>query len=129
MKINTDGVLLGGSTFFSEAKRILDIGTGTGVIALMLAQNHPNAHVDAVEIEEDAWRQAGINIRNSEFTERLAVHLGSFEHFQPEFAYDLIVSNPPFIRIRYIIPINVGAWRNTPIYRFLKNCFRLFRSI
>lgn len=96
MKINTDGVLLGGSTFFSEAKRILDIGTGTGVIALMLAQSHPNAHVDAVEIEEDAWRQAGINFRNSEFTERLAVHLGSFEHFQPEFAYDLIVSNPPF---------------------------------
>lgn len=96
MKINTDGVLLGSSTNFPEARRILDVGTGTGVIALMLAQSHPHALIDAVEIEEDACQQANINFQKSDFAERLQVFLGSFVDLQPELAYDLIVSNPPF---------------------------------
>ncbi|NGM64702.1 tRNA1(Val) (adenine(37)-N6)-methyltransferase [Sphingobacterium sp. SGR-19] len=96
MKINTDGVLLGSSTYFPDARRILDIGTGTGVIALMLAQSHPHAFIDAVEIEEDAYQQANINFQKSDFAERLQVFLGSFVDLQPELAYDLIVSNPPF---------------------------------
>lgn len=96
MKINTDGVLLGGSTYFPGARRILDVGTGTGVIALMLAQSHPDALIDAVEIDEDAYQQASINFQNSGFAERLQVFPGSFTELQPESAYDLIVSNPPF---------------------------------
>src|SRR5690606_6808230 len=96
MKINTDGVLLGGSTYCTGAKRILDVGTGTGVIALMLAQSHPDALIDAVEIDEDAYQQASINFQNSGFAERLQVFPGSFTELQPESAYDLIVSNPPF---------------------------------
>lgn len=96
MKINTDGVLLGGSAYFPEARRILDVGTGTGVIALMLAQSHPQAHIDAVEIDEDAYRQAKINFQNSDFAERLQVFPGSFADMQPQRHYDLIVSNPPF---------------------------------
>ncbi|RZF59654.1 tRNA1(Val) (adenine(37)-N6)-methyltransferase [Sphingobacterium corticibacterium] len=96
MKINTDGVLLGSSTNFPEARRILDVGTGTGVIALMLAQSHPHALIDAVEIEEDACQQANINFQKSDFAERLQVFPGSFADLQPELAYDLIVSNPPF---------------------------------
>lgn len=96
MKINTDGVLLGGSTYFPEARRILDVGTGTGVIALMLAQSHPHAYIDAVEIDDAAYQQADINFQKSDYAERLKVFLGSFADLQPELAYDLIVSNPPF---------------------------------
>ncbi|PRD49092.1 tRNA1(Val) (adenine(37)-N6)-methyltransferase [Sphingobacterium haloxyli] len=96
MKINTDGVLLGGSTCFPEAERILDIGTGTGVIALMLAQSHPRARVDAVEIDENAYGQAKINFQVSDFSDRLQVFRGSFIDMKPAGCYDLIVSNPPF---------------------------------
>lgn len=96
MKINTDGVLLGGSTFFSEARRILDVGTGTGVIALMLAQSHPHAYIDAVEIDDAAYLQAKINFQNSPFAARLQVFPGSFADMKPPGLYDLIVSNPPF---------------------------------
>lgn len=96
MKINTDGVLLGSSTYFPEARRILDVGTGTGVIALMLAQRHPEAQVDAVEIEEEAYKQASLNFRNSDFSARLNTFYGSFADMQPTDCYDIIVSNPPF---------------------------------
>lgn len=96
MKINTDGVLLGGATYTPGAKRILDIGTGTGVIALMLAQSHPEAYIDAVEIDQEACHQAQVNFQQSDFSHRLRVHLGSFADMKPASSYDLIVSNPPF---------------------------------
>ena len=96
MKINTDGVLLASSTDFPAARRILDIGTGTGVIALMLAQSHSEAYVDAVEIDEDAARTAESNFQASAFSGRLNLFRGSFVDMQPHKPYDLIVSNPPF---------------------------------
>jgi len=96
MKVNTDGVLLGAWARRGGALRILDIGTGTGVIALMLAQVHPNAQVDAVEIDRAAAKQATGNFAHSPFRERLRVFGGSFVDFRPERPYDLIVSNPPF---------------------------------
>lgn len=96
MKINTDGVLLGGLTYSPEAKHILDVGTGTGVIALMLAQSHPEAYIDAIEIDEVAYQQAKINFRQSDFSNRLQAFWGSFVDMQSQSSYDLIVSNPPF---------------------------------
>jgi len=96
MKINTDGVLLGGSTYYRAAKTILDIGTGTGVIALMLAQRHPEAQIDAVDIDEEAYRQAQYNFQQSPFFSRLRAFSCSFEDMKPTYTYDLIVSNPPF---------------------------------
>lgn len=96
MKINTDGVLLGAMAHAAHAVRILDIGTGTGVIALMLAQAHPDAHVDAVEIDPVAAAQAKRNFAHSPFTDRLQVLEGSFADFRSQQPYDLIVSNPPF---------------------------------
>lgn len=96
MKINTDGVLLGASAHQPGANRILDIGTGTGVIALMAAQLHPEAYVDALDIDEEAYRQAALNFGNSEFGERMSAYLTSFEFFDPAEAYDLILANPPF---------------------------------
>lgn len=96
MKINTDGVLLGGIARADQARRILDIGTGTGVIALMLAQSHPQAMIDAVEIDAGAAAQASTNFENTAFADRLRLITGSFVDMQPTDNYDMIVSNPPF---------------------------------
>ena len=99
MKINTDGVLLGAMAEADNPSNILDIGTGTGVIALMAAQRYATAEIDAVEIDEDAAQTAGLNFRNSPFTNKLTVFPLSFERYFeqfPERKYDLIVSNPPF---------------------------------
>ena len=99
MKINTDGVLLGALADADESQHILDIGTGTGVIALMLAQRFANATIDAVEIDKAAAHTARTNFQNSNFKNRLALFAHSFEsYFGNHHAkmYDLIVSNPPF---------------------------------
>lgn len=99
MKINTDGVLIGALADADQPKTILDIGTGTGVVALMLAQRFPEAKIDAVEIDEQAATTAGQNFVNSIFADRLNLHTGDFGVFikeQPQKKYDLIVSNPPF---------------------------------
>lgn len=99
MKINTDGVLLGALANADEPQHILDIGTGTGVIALMLAQRFANATVDAVEIDKAAAHTARANFQNSKFNNRLALYAHSFESYFDNHAqkkYDLIVSNPPF---------------------------------
>lgn len=110
MKINTDGVLLGamaGSEALPsdkpvpnrmwKSRRFLDIGTGTGVIALMLAQRYPDARVDAIEIDAIAAQRAKANFLNSPFSDRLKVSHIALRDFQAEpYTYDLIVSNPPF---------------------------------
>ncbi|NNU34793.1 methyltransferase [Mucilaginibacter sp. S1162] len=99
MKINTDGVLLGALAEADQPKTILDIGTGTGVIALMLAQRFANANIDAVEIDATASATAGRNFAGSPFAVRLNLYADSFESYfnkHPGSKYDLIVSNPPF---------------------------------
>lgn len=99
MKINTDGVLLGALTETDNPQNILDIGTGTGVIALMLAQRYTEAKIDAVEIDETAAETAGKNFNNSIFADQLSIYPIGFEQFfeqHPDKRYDLIVSNPPF---------------------------------
>jgi len=98
MKVGTDGVLLGAWADVQDAKEILDIGTGTGVIAIMLAQRNTDAMVDAVEIDASACQTAQQNMKNSPFSNRL----NSFEEPIQDYAkttgkeYDLIVCNPPF---------------------------------
>lgn len=99
MKINTDGVLLGALTQANKPRNILDIGTGTGVIALMLAQRFSDAQIDAVEIDEMAATTAERNFKASKFTDNItAYHIGFEAYFQqyPNQKYDVIVSNPPF---------------------------------
>lgn len=99
MKINTDGVLLGALAGEGQLSSILDIGTGTGVIALMLAQRFSSAHIDAVEIDTAAADTAHRNFEASPFSSRLKVHHQDFKTFfagNPDKKYDLIVSNPPF---------------------------------
>ncbi|MFD2553211.1 tRNA1(Val) (adenine(37)-N6)-methyltransferase [Sphingobacterium tabacisoli] len=96
MKINTDGVLLGAMVEAQEPIRILDVGSGTGVIALMLAQRFPDAMVDAVDIDETAYQRTEENFKTSRFAERMYARLGDFETMSEQEVYDLIVSNPPF---------------------------------
>jgi len=99
MKINTDGVLLAATASAENPKTILDIGTGTGVIALMLAQRFPEAKIDAVEIDPSSAQTAEQNFRYSPFADRLAVFTTSIHDFwlqKKHQQYDLIVSNPPF---------------------------------
>ncbi|MGJ1431841.1 tRNA1(Val) (adenine(37)-N6)-methyltransferase [Sphingobacterium spiritivorum] len=96
MKINTDGVLLAATTANIPAVHILDIGTGTGVIALMLAQRFEKATLEAVEIDALAADRAKQNFLNSPFSERMSARHTSFEGLNPVRKYDLIISNPPF---------------------------------
>ncbi len=96
MKISTDAVLLGTLIESDAPKRILDIGTGTGVIALMLAQRFPQADLTALELDPEAASQARENCKQSPFSERLTVLQGRFQDFSVEERFDLLVSNPPF---------------------------------
>jgi tRNA1Val (adenine37-N6)-methyltransferase len=99
MKIGTDGVLLGAWTpIMHNPLSILDIGTGTGIIALMLAQRSNAEQIDALEIDEEAYEQSVENFENSPWSDRIfSFHAGLDEFVEdPEDEYDLIVSNPPF---------------------------------
>lgn len=94
-KVGTDGVLLGAYASAAGASRILDIGTGSGLIALMLAQRS-DAHITAVEPDHDSWQQACENINSSKWSDRIEVLNTPIQNFHPEHRYDLIVSNPPY---------------------------------
>lgn len=99
MKIGTDGVLLGAWTSLEHQPRsILDIGAGTGVIALMLAQRSSADTIDGIEIDEDAYVQCVENFEASDWADRLFCYHAALDEFVDEIddKYDLIVSNPPF---------------------------------
>lgn len=96
MKVGTDGVLLGAWTPVKSANYILDIGTGTGLIALMLAQRNNVAKIDALEIETLAFTEARKNFMNANWSSRLNVFHSSLQNFKTHRQYDLIVSNPPY---------------------------------
>lgn len=92
MKVGTDGVLLG--AWAHGGMHVLDAGTGTGIIALMMAQRFPEALVTAIDVDEGAVRQAQENVLQSPFSERIEVLGESLQ--QHEGRYDSIISNPPF---------------------------------
>jgi tRNA1Val (adenine37-N6)-methyltransferase len=98
MKITTDSVLLGAWADSDGAKSILDIGTGTGIIALMLAQRNAQAEIHGVEIDSDSAEQASSNFKASPWADRLRVHRSAVQDFDKTHfgSFDLIVSNPPF---------------------------------
>lgn len=96
MKVGTDGVLLGAWSNLESGNQILDIGAGTGLISLMLAQRFPNANIQAVELDTDAYNQAEENFINSKFSDRLTIKKTAIQEFESDTKFDLIVSNPPF---------------------------------
>ena len=98
MKVGTDGVIFGTWVDVENHRRALDIGTGTGLLALILAQRSKFLSIDAVEIDSDAAVQAFENVQKSKFNKQIAVIHGDFRsyylHKKPE--YDLIICNPPY---------------------------------
>lgn len=96
MKVGTDGVLLGAWVQAENATRILDVGTGCGLIALILAQRS-TAEIVGVEFDAEATAQAADNARNSPWAKRLSILHEDFKNFSAE-PFDLIISNPPFFQ-------------------------------
>lgn len=97
MKVNTDSILLGAWADTIKAQSILDIGTGSGLIAIMLAQRS-EAYIDAIEIEEKAFSQAQKNARNCKWEERINIIKSSLQDFylNKKAHYDMIITNPPY---------------------------------
>lgn len=96
MKVGTDAVLLGSWAVVGNAKNILDVGTGSGVIALMTAQRTGDATIDAVEIETQNAEQARENVLHSPWPTKVAVHNVPIQEFTGGTQYDVIISNPPY---------------------------------
>lgn len=100
MKVGTDGVLLG--SLAEGGLRVLDVGTGTGIISLMMAQRYPDAHFTALEIDENAFADAKDNFAASIFADRIDVVRTSFQEYEEQYLraggelYDCVVSNPPY---------------------------------
>ena len=94
MKVGTDGVLLG--AWAPGGQRILDVGTGTSLIALMMAQRFPTSHVVGIDVDDEACLQAAENVENSPFSDRVKIVKSSLQEFLVEESFDAIVSNPPY---------------------------------
>lgn len=107
MKVNTDGILLGAWTDASNKVRALDIGTGTGLIALMLAQKNPQMKIVAVELDKNSALIANQNFIKSKFSNNILLINDSIQNYalENEVCFDLIVSNPPFFNSG-ILPLN-----------------------
>ncbi len=96
MKVGTDSVLLGCLVTINNAVNCLDIGTGTGILSLMLAQRNNELQIDAIEIDEQAFMQAKNNFSSSKFSNQIQAHCCALQNFAPNNKYDLIISNPPY---------------------------------
>lgn len=99
MKVGTDGILLGAwvaNLPIAQPHKILDVGTGTGILSLMMAQRYPEANILAIDIEAGAIDDATTNVRRSPYAERISVELLPFERLTEQGGYDLIISNPPY---------------------------------
>lgn len=104
MKVGTDGVLIGAWADVEGAKHILDMGTGSGLIALMVAQRNEEAHIEAIDIDEGAVLQASKNIEASPWGERISVAISDANSYIPTERFDHIVSNPPFFTTTLLSP-------------------------
>ncbi len=104
MKVGTDGVLLGAWTRIGNAQTALDVGAGTGLLALMLVQRNPGLQIDAVELDVQATKQAECNIQMSPWKDRIKVFNVDFQQFKINKRYDLIISNPPFFDEQTVSP-------------------------
>lgn len=132
MKVGTDGVLLGAWCDVTSAHRVLDVGTGCGVIALMVAQRNSDARIDAVEIDKDSADEAALNFSRSLWSKRLHIEHCDFNEFalRDEVGrYDLIVSNPPFFTNGVLPPeasrMSARHTQNLSYDQLLKNADRL----
>jgi tRNA1Val (adenine37-N6)-methyltransferase len=100
MKVGTDSTILGATVQLDKVNDVLDVGAGTGVIALMIAQRSPAAIIDGIEIEAAGFEECRSNFEHSPWKDRLKAHHGAFQTYAPNKLYDLIVSNPPYFDIQ-----------------------------
>ena len=96
MKVGTDAMVLGSFVNSNGSKKGLDVGSGTGVLSLMIAQNNSDISIDAVELDALSAAEGELNFKNSPWPERLKTHHCDFLEYETEEKYDLIVSNPPY---------------------------------
>ncbi len=97
-KVGTDGVLLGAWVESENPKTILDVGTGSGLIALMLAQRFPQSQITGIELDQPSAEQATENAANSPFSNQIEIMQCDFLEYDFQTKFDLIVSNPPFYK-------------------------------
>ena len=127
MKVGTDGVLLGAWANYHNPKNILDIGTGTGLIALMLAQRYPIASIQAIEIEKNAFEKALLNFKKSNWNERIEIFHTPLQNFNPQTNYDLIACNPPYFEEKVMTNSPQRQWARQDVKMKLDDLF-LFAS-
>ena len=101
MKVGTDAMLLGSFVEVQETQRVLDIGAGTGVVSLMIAQKYPEARIEAVEIDPFSAQECQLNFEASKWADQLIVHQADFLDLETDGMFDLIVSNPPYYQTRF----------------------------
>ena len=104
MKVGTDGTLLGAWATLPATGRILDIGTGTGLIAIMAAQRAPEARITAIDIDADCIAQARENADASPWSDRIEVVHSPLQEFATEDRFDVIISNPPYFVDSFLSP-------------------------
>ena len=110
MKVGTDGVLLGAwADAGTGHTRILDVGAGTGLISLMMAQRNPEAEITGIEIEENSYNEAIENIANSPWRNRISVVNENYLEYTSSEKFDMIVSNPPFFTNGLLAPNQARA--------------------
>lgn len=98
-RVGTDAVLLGSLADVSEANNVLEVGAGTGIISLMIAQGNPEAQILAIDINPEAVSISQANFSNSPFSDRIKSQLQDLKNFETEEKFDLIISNPPYFEI------------------------------
>ncbi len=108
MKVGTDGVLLGAYADCSGAKRILDIGTGSGLLCLMLAQKS-DAIIHGIDINSEAVEVARANVAESKWSDRIEIYCVAVQDFKPAEKYNIIISNPPFYSTDVVAPVRGRA--------------------
>ena len=133
MKIGTDGVLIGAWSSAPDPKKILDVGCGTGLIALQLAQRFSSSQIKAIDIDEQACKATQMNFRNSPWSERLEVVMGDFSDPSSivDADFDLIVSNPPYFQGAETIEEARTRARNAnhlPLQLLIQSSYRLLKA-
>jgi len=98
MKVTTDGCFFGATIPSLDDGTVLDIGAGTGLLSLMMAQKSPNTQIEAIEIDQSAFEEATMNVQNAPWHNRIKVRHTSLQSFDSSKKYDLIMSNPPFFK-------------------------------
>jgi tRNA1Val (adenine37-N6)-methyltransferase len=132
MRVGTDAVLLAAWVRLGDCTHVLDVGTGTGVIALICAQRCSSAMVEAIEIDQGSAEDAQENFENSPWKKRLKIHLGDFLKIVASEKFDMIISNPPYFThsLRAADPIRNAARHDDflPSDEFMKQSRRMLKQ-